>query len=159
LALTAQRREEIGGLRWDEVTLDGDAPMIALPPSRTKNHLSHDVPLVPAAVDILRPRKRRDLHVFGRGDSGHGFRGWAFGKTAIDETCGVKGWTLHDLRRTAATRMADLGVLPHVIEAALNHISGHKSGVAGIYNRSTYAAEKREALELWAAHLAAITKA
>jgi hypothetical protein len=63
-------------------------------------------------------------------------------------------------RRTAATRMADLGVLPHVIEAVLNHVSGHKNGVAGIYNRSTYAAEKRAALDLWASHLqVAIAKA
>lgn len=72
----------------------------------------------------------------------------------------VKDWTLHDLRRTAATRMADLGVQPHVIEAVLNHVSGHKAGVAGIYNRSTYAAEKRAALNLWANHLrVAVAKA
>jgi len=51
--------------------------------------------------------------------------------------------------------MADLGVQPHVIEAALNHVSGHKAGVAGIYKRSTYAAEKRAALELWGKHLIA----
>lgn len=61
---------------------------------------------------------------------------------------------MHDLRRTCATGMANLGVLPHVIEAVLNHISGHKSGVAGIYNRSTYEPEKRAALDLWANHLA-----
>jgi len=52
--------------------------------------------------------------------------------------------------------MADLGVLPHVIEAVLNHVSGHKAGVAGIYNRSTYANEKRAALDLWASHLRVI---
>jgi integrase len=76
-------------------------------------------------------------------------------KTALDEKLGkaVKPWTLHHLRRTAATRMADLGVQPHVIEAVLNHISGHKAGVAGIYNRSTYVAEKRAALDLWAVHI------
>jgi integrase len=68
----------------------------------------------------------------------------------------VTGWTLHDLRRTAATRMADLGVQPHVIEAILNHTSGHKAGVAGIYNRSTYANEKRAVLDLWANHLRVI---
>ena len=57
---------------------------------------------------------------------------------------------------TAATRMADLGVLPHVIEQILNHVSGHKSGVAGVYNRALYANEKRQALDLWAAHVEAL---
>ena len=66
----------------------------------------------------------------------------------------AKPWRLHDIRRTVATRMADLGVQPHVIEAVLNHISGHKAGVAGVYNRATYAAEKRQALDLWGAHVA-----
>lgn len=65
-------------------------------------------------------------------------------------------WRLHDLRRTAATGMASIGVLPHVVEAVLNHISGAKAGVAGIYNRATYAREKREALDLWAAHVLAL---
>jgi len=63
---------------------------------------------------------------------------------------------LHDMRRTAATRMADLGVLPHVVEAVLNHVSGYKAGVAGVYNRATYAPEKRQALDLWAAHIEAL---
>ena len=63
---------------------------------------------------------------------------------------------LHDLRRTAVTGMAELGVPPHVVEAAVNHISGHKAGVAGIYNRATYAREKRAALDRWAEHVLAI---
>jgi integrase len=58
-------------------------------------------------------------------------------------------WRLHDLRRTAATMMAEIGVLPHIIEAILNHVSGHKSGVAGIYNRARYTDEMREALQMW----------
>ena len=95
----------------------------------------------------------RDL-VFGIGQDG--YAGWSKGKTALDAACGVKEWTLHDLRRTAATGMADLGVQPHVIEAVLNHVSGHKAGVAGIYNRSTYANEKRAALDLWAGHVRVI---
>jgi integrase len=88
--------------------------------------------------------------------------GWSRSKGALDAAAAglAEGWTLHDLRRTAATRMGDLGVLPHVIEAILNHVGGHKAGVAGIYNRSTYAAEKRAALDLWASHLQiAIAKA
>ena len=81
------------------------------------------------------------------------YSGWSRAKEALDESAKVAPWTLHDLRRSAATRMADLGVGPHIIEAVLNHVSGHKSGVAGIYNRSTYAEEKRAALDLWASHL------
>ena len=64
-------------------------------------------------------------------------------------------WRLHDLRRTTVLRMADLGVLPHVIEAIINHVSGHKAGVAGVYNRATYDTEKRRALDLWADRVAA----
>ena len=87
--------------------------------------------------------------VFGEGKGG--YSGWSASKQALDQAAKLKApWTQHDLRRTAATRMADLGVAPHIIEAVLNHVSGHKAGVAGIYNRSSYATEKRAALELWA---------
>ena len=65
-------------------------------------------------------------------------------------------WRIHDLRRTAVTGMAELGVMPHVIEAVVNHISGHKGGVAGVYNRAVYAAEKKAALELWADHVSSV---
>ena len=54
-------------------------------------------------------------------------------------------WVLHDLRRSGVTGMCELGVAPHVVEAVVNHVSGHKAGVAGVYNRSTYATEKRVA--------------
>jgi TPP-dependent trihydroxycyclohexane-1,2-dione (THcHDO) dehydratase len=88
------------------------------------------------------------------------FQGWSKAKRALDNRLQAAGmtapWRLHDLRRTTATRMADLGVQPHVIEAVLNHISGHKAGVAGVYNRATYAAEKRQALDLWEAQVAAL---
>jgi integrase len=151
LMLTAQRREEIGGLAWSEI--DKARKLIALPPERTKNSRPHDVPLSDHAMALLAgtpPRVGRAL-VFGIGKGG--YSGWSRSKEALDAAVKVAPWTLHDLRRTAATRMADLGVGPHIIEAALNHVSGHKSGVAGIYNRSTYAAEKRAALDLWAGHL------
>ena len=67
-------------------------------------------------------------------------------------------WVIHDLRRTVATGMAEIGIQPHVIEAILNHVSGHKSGVAGIYNRASYEAEKATALNLWAAHILALVE-
>ena len=62
-------------------------------------------------------------------------------------------WRINDLRRTAATGMAEIGIAPHIIEACLNHISGAKAGVAGTYNREAYAPEKKAALERWAAHV------
>ena len=86
-----------------------------------------------------------------------GFTGWAAkAERALRTASKVTDWTLHDLRRTVATRMADLGVQPHIIEAVLNHVSGHKAGVAGTYNRSLYSTEKRRALDLWAAHVIAL---
>ena len=156
LMLTAQRRDEIGALRWSEIQFadDPEKALIALPGERTKNGRAHDVPLSGAALGVLESQPRlagRDL-VFGEGEGG--YSGWSRSKEALEGAVKLKeDWTLHDLRRTAATRMADLGVQPHVIEAVLNHVSGHKAGVAGIYNRSTYAAEKRAALDLWANHL------
>ncbi len=155
LMLTAQRREEIGSLSWSEI--DREAALITLSGERTKNHRPHEVPLSTMALAVLDAIMERDGRalVFGSGQGG--YSGWSTSKEALDESARLaEPWTLHDLRRTAATRMADLGVAPHVIEAILNHVSGHKAGVAGIYNRSTYSAEKRAALELWAGHLRTI---
>jgi hypothetical protein len=90
--------------------------------------------------------------LFGQ-HSADGFGAWADGKAALDRKLGdqiTAPWTLHDVRRTVATKMADGGVAPHVIETILNHHSGHKGGVAGIYNRSSYAREVRAALAVWA---------
>ena len=61
----------------------------------------------------------------------------------------ASSWVIHDIRRSVATGMADIGIAPHIIEAVLNHVSGHKGGVAGIYNRPSYAAEKAAALARW----------
>jgi integrase len=152
LMLTGQRRDEIGELKWAEISDEGD--MIFLPSSRTKNSRPHDVPLSPIARSVLDERPLeidgRD-QVFGRGQAG--YSGFSKAKERLDKAAGATGWTLHDLRRTTATRMADLGIAPHIIEAVLNHVSGHKAGVAGVYNRSSYSAEKRAALELWGMHI------
>jgi integrase len=151
LMLTAQRRDEIGSLRWSEIEGEDRTALIALPGSRTKNGRPHDVPLSKDAVAWLPPKRPgRDL-VFGEAEGG--FSGWGRAKQVLDEASGVKDWTLHDLRRTGATRMADSGVLPHVVEAALNHVSGHRKGVAGVYNRAAYAAEKRQALDTLATYI------
>jgi integrase len=156
LMLTGQRANEIAALRWDELHVD----QIILPGERTKNGRAHVVPLSDPARAILARIIRSDRkHVFGRDDTGYQGLTKAHPKLVqrIAETYGeLPHWTPHDLRRTVATRMAELGVQPHIIEAVLNHVSGHKSGVAGIYNRATYDKEKREALNLWAEHLLAV---
>jgi integrase len=157
LILTGQRREEVAAMRRAE--LDLEKQIWSLPGTRTKNGRPHDVPLSEAAVEILRnqsPRPHRDL-LFGL--AGGPFSGWSKAKASLDARISTAlghalvDWRLHDLRRTVATGMADLGVLPHVIEAVINHISGHKAGVAGIYNRASYATEKHAALALWSCHL------
>jgi integrase len=170
LTLTGQRREEIGGLRWSEI--DFNNLVITLPGARTKNKREHCVPLSDFAMEILAGCPRRDGRdlVFGEGEGG--FQGWSKSKTALDAAInearikrhGTKApvfsaWRLHDLRRTCATVMADrLDVQPHIIEAILNHISGHKAGVAGTYNRALYASEKKAALALWGEHLRTIVE-
>ena len=65
----------------------------------------------------------------------------------------MNDWVVHDIRRTVATKLADLGIAPHIIEQILNHQSGHRAGVAGVYNRSSYEREVRSALAAWADHL------
>lgn len=152
LMLTCQRRDEIADLQRSEL----EETLIALPAARTKNSRPHDIPLSAQALDVLadHPERVDRQFVFGNGEGG--FSGFSRAKEVLDDASGVKDWTLHDLRRTGATRMADLGVQPHVIEAVLNHVSGHKAGVAGIYNRSTYAVEKRAALDLWGSRIATL---
>ena len=119
------------------------------------------MPLPPAAwaiIDSL-PRMAGRDQLFGV-SAGRGYSAWAQGKASLDRRLGdaVAEFRLHDLRRTVATRMADIGVQPHIIEQILNHQSGHKRGVAGIYNRSSYAREVKAALALWADHLRALVE-
>lgn len=151
LMLTGCRRDEIGRLRWDEVDLE--ARKVTISDQRTKNKREHVVPLSDEALAILDGVERRDApHVFGLRDGP--FSGWSKAKAQLDAAVGkIEPWRVHDLRRSVATGMAGIGALPHVVEAALNHVSGTKAGVAGIYNRADYAPEKREALQAWASHL------
>ena len=188
LALTGQRRDEVGSLRWAEVVdLDGAAPHIHLDGARTKNGLAHDVPLSPSAVTILHAARARQKAmdrekcewVFTTNHEAP-VSGYSKMKTALDvaiaatlesertaaataEDTATIGrlkqafatpWRFHDLRRTLVTGMNNAKVLPHVVEAVVNHISGAaKAGVAGVYNLATYDSEKRVALDLWARHV------
>ena len=150
LMLTGCRREEIGLLRWSEI--DMDALNIILPASRTKNGRQHVVPLSESTLEILKAVPRRDGrdYVFGR--NGDGYSNWSEAKNSLDAKVKFKEpWTLHDLRRTVRTGMGQIGVMPHVAEAVLNHLPPK---LIRTYDRNTYAAEKRAALERWASHLA-----
>ena len=153
LLLTGQRRNEIGKLTWSEVDLAHK--MIVLAPDRTKNSRQHELPLSAQALAILKriPRRNTTPFLFAK----RGFTNWDSAKQELDQRAGIAPWRLHDLRRTAATGMAELGVQPHIIEAVLNHVSGHKAGVAGIYNRARYEGEMRAALQKWADHIEQIT--
>jgi integrase len=153
LLLTGARRGEVGGLRWSE--LNFDTGVWKLPAARAKNGRAHEITLPAAALQILEEVPRRsgqDLVFTARGN---GFGNWAANKKRLDSRLGQAAapWTVHDLRRTAATGMIDLGIEPHHVEAVLNHYSGHRSGVAGVYNQSTYAPQIKRALAIWADHV------
>jgi integrase len=162
LMLTAQRVNEIAGLRWSEI--DFDHGVISLPAQRTKNARPHDIPMAPTLRALLEAQPKidgRDL-VFGKPGGGP-FSGLSRCKerldariTELNNGAPLAPWVHHDLRRSAATGMADIGIQPHIIEAVLNHVSGHKRGIAGIYNLATYNTEKKQALARWDEHLRAV---
>jgi integrase len=160
LILTGQRREEVAGMTWREIAPDLSAWTI--PASRTKNGVAHIVPLSPQAQTIIRSTHRTTMadgepeFVF-RGRAG-GFNGFSKAKTALDEDSGVVDWRLHDLRRTMATGLQKLGVRLEVTEAVLNHVSGSRAGIVGVYQRHEWADEKRAALNAWGEHIAAIVE-
>lgn len=154
LMLTAQRRGEVVGMRWEELDLEDG--LWTIPSSRTKNRKPHMVPLTAAAVAVLREIPRIDFSPFvfpSRGLPEQAYSGYSKGKRMLDASADLHDWTLHDLRRTAATGMARAGVPPHVVERILNHVTGTFGGVAGVYNRFQYLPEMRQALEVWSAHI------
>jgi integrase len=163
LMLIPCRRDEIGGLQWNEIGEDKDGnAIVTLPEGRVKNKRPFTLPLLPQAQEILdsvEPHAGRDS-LFGDRSSA-GFTAWSAAKAALDKR--LKGkvmvpWRLHDLRRSVSTKMHDLGVEPHYVEAVLNHYSGHRAGVAGRYNYAKYPTQIRAALALWSDHLRSLTE-
>ncbi|MBR1276114.1 site-specific integrase [Bradyrhizobium sp. AUGA SZCCT0283] len=155
LLLTGCRLNEVAGMRRSELSDEGQTWTI--PGTRTKNKKTHIVPLPQMARDILASVKTEGDLIFTTNGKTK-VSGWSKTKRRLDAAMKIKPWRLHDLRRTCATGMAEsppvgLGVAPHIVEACLNHISGAKAGVAGIYNLATYADEKTAALERWAEHV------
>jgi len=148
LILTAQRRQEVAGMRWSELDLTQD--IWTIDRDRNKSGRQHSVPLTPAVLKILQSENLRhcDLVFPGRNSASH-VCGWSKWKRKLDELSGVTNWRLHDLRRTAATEMAKAKTPPHVVERILNHTTGTLGGVAGVYNQYGYLDEMRFALQQW----------
>jgi len=182
LMLTGCRKKEIGELEWPEIPVG--KRQIELPDPRVKNDRAHIVPLSEPALALLEGRARDGRWVFG-GNS-RGFVRWSEFKKLLDKRiterraaegrAPMESWTIHDIRRTVATNLVESrerrvkrGHLeeietysfakPHIVEAILNHVSGHKGGVAGHYLHASYDLEKRDALAQWAAHLLALPSA
>jgi len=173
LILTGQRREEVAGLVWEEVS--PDLTTWNLPASRAKNGVATTIPLAKSAQGLLRSLKRSGETVFfGRKNA---FSGWSKAKARLDglitearqkaatdggadpnAVADMPAWRIHDLRRTVATGLQRLGVRLEVTEAVLNHVSGTRSGVVGIYQRHDWAEEKRVALEAWGKHVLAVVE-
>jgi integrase len=154
LILTGQRREEVAGMELDE--LDAGLSTWTIPAKRAKNGSASLVPLSHEAREVLRaaPHIQEATLVFS-GERGI-FAGWSRSKIRLDQRSGVSGWTLHDLRRTVATGLQRLGVRLEVTEAVLNHVAGSRAGIVGVYQRHTWADEKRATLDSWGKHVASI---
>ncbi|MGA8690882.1 MAG: tyrosine-type recombinase/integrase [Methyloceanibacter sp.] len=151
LLLTGQRRNEVAQMTWGE--LDLDRALWTLPGERTKNRKPHEVPLSDAAMGIIAamPRIQTAGGFVFTSNGRTRIANFSRGKTALDSAMhGENHWTLHDLRRTAASGMARLGIALPVIEKALNHSSGSFRGIVSVYQRHSYADEKRNALQAWA---------
>jgi integrase len=169
LLLTGARLDEVTGMRRAELSDDGATWTI--PAERTKNHRPHLVPLSPLSIATLNETPQienaRGLVFTYSGAALTGFSGMKAKLDVMmleiardeDPSAALPPWRLHDLRRTVSTMMHDqLGIMPHVVEAVLNHVSGHKAGVAGTYNTAQYRAEKTTALARWAAHVQGVVE-
>ena len=134
LALTGQRRGEIGSLKWNYI--EGD--QITLPAEIVKNNRPHTFPIGTWAQEIISfvPHRNTTDYLFPPwGIHDKPYSNWANRKEIFDNKCPLPYWTLHDLRRTFSTNMAKLGTPIHVTEKLLNHVSGTLSGVQAIYTR------------------------
>jgi integrase len=166
LLLTGARREEVVAMTRGELSDDG---VWTLSGDRTKNKLPHKVPLSTAArsiIDALPRIEGRAGYVFttsGRAPVSAGSQN----KDRLDAVMlkiareeygkdGVAPFVTHDLRRTFVTGAIEIGLATNVIELCVNHVSGHKAGVAGVYNRSEMWPERKTAMERWSAHVAGL---
>jgi integrase len=150
LLLTAQRREEVSNMEWREITDD----VWCIPSHKTKNGKEHVVHLSPQAIAAL-PQKGDSPYVFPS-KAGTPICGYSKTKALLDRKSGVEEWRVHDLRRTARSGFAELGISREVAEKVLNHVSGVHSGLDAIYNRYEYLPERRDALISWGSYIEAL---
>jgi integrase len=153
LALTGQRREEVARLTWQEI--DVVQRIWTLPKSRTKNAKVHVVHLSEQSMALLEQADQKGTYVFSLLGT-KSFQEFSRAKRQLDQLSGVRRWRLHDLRRTCVSGMARLGIAPHVADKILNHQAGTISGVAAVYQRHQFLSERRQALDLWGAHIGKI---
>ena len=158
LLLTGQRRNEVAGMKWQDIDLD--KAVWTLPKEATKSKRKHTVPLSAPVMALIQSGPKMGEYVFSTTGKTP-VSGFSKAKlrldTAVSENLAGSGegealppWRLHDIRRTAASGMAEIGIAPHVIEKVLNHSTGQISGVAAVYNRHEYLREKTDALYAWA---------
>jgi integrase len=150
LALTGQRREEVAGLQWEE--LNFAQRIWTLPKSRTKNEKAHVIHLSEQSMAVLTRADWPAPYMFSLLGT-KPFQEFSRAKRRLDELSGVTGWRLHDLRRTSVSGMARLGIAPHIADKILNHQAGIISGVAAVYQRHDFLAERRAALDAWGTHV------
>ena len=153
LALTGQRRGEVARPTRDEFDLK--QKIWTIPKARTKNGKAHIVHLSAPSLAVLVACEKSGNYVFSPTGPGQPFA-FSCAKRELDRLSGVTDWRLHDLRRTCVSGMARLGIAPHIADKILNHQSGTISGVAAVYQRHEFLTERREALERWAGHVAAL---
>lgn len=167
LLLTAQRLREVAMMEWSEIDLDN--ALWVVPGQRTKNGLEMEVPISSLAMEIIGnlPRFTSGNFVFSTTGGARPVSGFSKMKARIDALTletrqkeaerndgdpgavkSLKPWRLHDLRRTARTGLAELGVPEIVAEKVLNH--SPRSVLVQTYNQYPYTTEKRDALERWA---------
>jgi len=154
LALTGQRREEVAQAGPGEI--DAEARTWCISADRTKNRKAHIVHLSEPAWAVVSGHLSGE-YIFPT-SSGHYFQAYSQSKQLLDELSGIRGWRLHDLRRTIVSGMARMGIPPHVADKILNHQSGTISGVAAVYQRHDFLAERKDALDRWGAHVAELVR-
>jgi integrase len=154
LIATAARRDEVGGMRWSELALD--RRIWSIPSSRRKGGIAHEVPLNDLAMEVIEslPRIGDSDWVFpararAGGKGGGHFSGWSKGKARLDALRGVKNATTHDIRRSVATKLQELGISVAIVEEILGHTSGSRAGIIRTYQRYRYGPEKKAALDSW----------